>query len=71
MKFNLLVSEGIIYKKRGLGMFVCSGPKEKLKEKRKNNFFESYILTLVDEAKRLGITIDEIMDMIKGGYKNE
>lgn len=69
--FNLLVSEEIIYKKRGLGMFVCSGAKEKLKEKRKNNFFESYILSLVDEAKRLGITIDEIMDMIKGGYKNE
>lgn len=52
-------------------MFVCSGAKEKLKEKRKNKFFDSYILSLVDEAKRLGITIDEIMDMIKGGYGNE
>ncbi|ACO83918.1 TPA: GntR family transcriptional regulator [Clostridium botulinum] len=69
--FNLLVSEEIIYKKRGVGMFVCSGAKEKLKEKRKNKFFDSYILSLVDEAKRLGITIDEIMDMIKGGYGNE
>ena len=69
--FNLLVSEEIIYKKRGLGMFVCSGAKEKLKEKRKHKFFDSYILTLIDEAKRLGITIDEIMDMIKGRYGNE
>ncbi|MCS4468503.1 GntR family transcriptional regulator [Clostridium botulinum] len=68
--FNLLVSEEIIYKKRGVGMFVCSGAKEKLKEKEKQ-IFDSYILSLVDEAKRLGITIDEIMDMIKGGYGNE
>lgn len=69
--FNLLTSEEIIYKKRGVGMFVCSGAKEKLKEKRKSIFFDSYILSLIDEAKRLGITIDEIMDMIKGGYINE
>lgn len=40
MKFNLLVSEGIIYKKRGLGMFVCSGAKEKLKEKEKIIFLK-------------------------------
>ena len=69
--FNLLVTEEIIYKKRGLGMFVCSGAKETLKEKRKHKFFDRYILTLIDEAKRLGISMDEIMDMIKGGYGNE
>ncbi|MCR1933411.1 GntR family transcriptional regulator [Clostridium tepidum] len=69
--FNLLVSEEIIYKKRGVGMFVCNGAKEKLKKKRKSQFFDNYILTLIDEAKRLGIAMDEIMDMIKGGYRNE
>lgn len=37
--FNLLVSEEIIYKKRGVGMFVCSAAKEKLKEKEKTNFW--------------------------------
>ena len=31
--YNLLVDEGIIYKKRGVGMFVCMGAKEKLKRK--------------------------------------
>lgn len=69
--FNLLVSEGIVYKKRGVGMFVCEGAKDALKGKRKNNFYDKYILNLIEEAKRLGITSEEIIDMIKGGHKSE
>lgn len=69
--FNLLVSEEIIYKKRGVGMFVCEGAREKLKSNRKSKFFDNYILSLIDEGKRLGITMDEIIDMIKGGESNE
>ncbi|MEG0295636.1 MAG: GntR family transcriptional regulator [Clostridium sp.] len=69
--FNLLVSEGIVYKKRGVGMFVSEGAVEKLRGKRKSKFFDNYILNLMDEAKRLGISIDEVVDMIKGGKGNE
>lgn len=69
--FNLLVSEEIIYKKRGVGMFVCEGAREKLKNNRKSKFFDNYILSLIDEGKRLGITMDEMIDMIKGGASNE
>ena len=69
--YNLLVGENIIYKKRGVGMFVCSGAKEKLKEKRRATFFDNYVFKLIEEGKRLGITSDEIIEMIKGGLRNE
>lgn len=33
---NLLVDEGILYKKRGIGMFVAEGAKEQIMKKRKS-----------------------------------
>lgn len=67
---NILVDENIIYKKRGIGMFVCDGAVKMLKEKRKNQFFSNYISNMVGEAKRIGITEEDIINMIKKEYKN-
>lgn len=64
---NILVDSGIIYKKRGVGMFVEKGAKGKLKEKRKDAFFENYVKTMLSEAKRLGFTKSEIIDMLGKG----
>ena len=61
---NELVDRGIIYKKRGVGMFVSSNAVELLIEERKENFEVSYIQPLINEAERLGITIDQLMTMI-------
>ena len=63
--FNLLVDEGIIYKRRGVGMFVSSGSKDILIQKRKDSFYNSYIVSLIDEAKKLNISMEDIIDMIK------
>ncbi|MEY8483961.1 GntR family transcriptional regulator [Lachnospiraceae bacterium 48-21] len=65
---NLLVDEAIIFKKRGVGMFVAQGATSKLKKKRQDQFYDNYINKLVDEAKRLGITSDEIIAMIERGF---
>ena len=62
---NLLVEEGILYKKRGIGMFVASGSKEKIIMKRRGAFFDEYVIRLVSEAKSLGITPGELIDMIR------
>ena len=62
--FNILVDEGVIYKKRGVGMFVSKGSKELLMNKRKESFFNDYIVTLLDEAKKLNISIEDIIKMI-------
>ncbi|MFC1492789.1 GntR family transcriptional regulator [candidate division KSB1 bacterium] len=61
---NMLVNEGILYKKRGIGMFVSTGAVEKIRTKRKKAFYDKYIIPLLDEASNLDISKDEITDMI-------
>lgn len=62
---NQLVEEGILYKKRGIGMFVAEGARLKLVQKRKDAFEEDYVVGLVQEAHKLGISEDEIIELIK------
>ena len=64
---NLLVDEGVLYKKRGVGMFVCSGAKEKIMEKRRDEFYENFIRTLLEEARKLNINKNQIITMIERG----
>lgn len=64
---NLLVDQGILYKKRGVGMFVAAGSRERLMEKRRELFFERYVVALLREAKRLGIEEDQVIAMIQRG----
>ncbi|WP_080875602.1 GntR family transcriptional regulator [Oceanobacillus timonensis] len=66
-----LVDEGILYKKRGVGMFVAEGAKQKLVQKRKQDFMEDYVIGLVQEAEKLRITEDEIIDLIKKAKKGD
>jgi DNA-binding transcriptional regulator YhcF (GntR family) len=64
---NMLVDEGILYKRRGIGMFVAEGARAKVIEKRKEQFFEEYVVTMVREAKKLGISAEQLTDMIRRG----
>lgn len=64
---NLLVDQGILYKKRGIGMFVKTGALEELREKRKEQFYEQYVVAMVREAEKLGITIEQLTEMIRKG----
>mgnify|MGYP000946298264 FL=1 len=52
---NMLVDEGILYKRRGVGMFVSVGAREKVMRKRRAEFYESFVVTLLDEAEKLNI----------------
>lgn len=61
---NQLVDEGILYKKRGIGMFVSAGAKDKLMDKRKKAFSDEYVVPLVQEASKLGILTNEIINLI-------
>lgn len=72
---NLLVDEGTLYKKRGIGMFVVKGAKAAIRGKRKEQFFDSYVRSLMSEADSLGITRKELITMIEqaeeGGKRDE
>ncbi|KEQ24958.1 GntR family transcriptional regulator [Paenibacillus tyrfis] len=61
----LLVNEGILYKKRGLGMYVAMDAKQKIQMKRRDRFYNELLSNLLNEADKLGLTTEEIMDMIK------
>lgn len=65
---NILVDEGIIYKRRGMGMYVQDGAAEKARAKRASAFGERYVAALVAEAKKLGFTKDQVIHFIEKGY---
>ncbi|NLX77494.1 MAG: GntR family transcriptional regulator [Clostridiaceae bacterium] len=65
---NILVDSGLVYKKRGIGMFVATGAVKILREKRKKEFYDKYILKLAAEAKRLNLSKDDIIAMIERGF---
>jgi GntR family transcriptional regulator len=71
---NLLADEGIVYKKRGIGMFVSPDAKERLLAKYKSSFMTDIVSDVVKKAEQLQITKDELKQMIdivwKGDRKN-
>ena len=62
---NLLVERGILYKKRGIGMFVQKGAKAQIINSRRDSFYERYIVGLMSEAKSLQLTHEELVAMLK------
>lgn len=66
---NLLVDQGILYKRRGIGMYVASGARARLLEKRREQFYEQYVMAMMHEAKRLGIDEEQVIAMIQKGAK--
>ena len=64
---NLLVDEGILYKKRGIGMFVAEGAQTRLVAQRRERFSEEYVRPLLAEAEKLGIESEQLAQMIREG----
>lgn len=67
---NMLVDEGILYKKRGIGMFVAEGARKKIVKKRQSSFFKETLPEIMIEADRLEIVVEDIikfMEEFKGG----
>lgn len=66
---NILVDEGILYKKRGMGMFVTSEAKKIISEKRKNEYLTNILPDLIKNIQMLGISQDELIAEIEKNYK--
>ena len=65
---NLLVERQLIEKKRGIGMFVLPGAQERVRSARKEEFLNKEDLEVVAEAKKLGITAEQLKQLIERGY---
>lgn len=66
---NLLVDKQIIEKKRGIGVFVKQGAKQIIQEEKRTYFFTQEISQLVVEAKRLDVSLAELIAQIESGYQ--
>ena len=64
---NILVDEGVLYKKRGIGMFVSAGAKEAILSRRKNEFYDNYVKKLLEEAASIGLGKEEVNQLIQSG----
>ena len=62
---NVLADEGLLDKRRGIGMFVAAGARATLLARRRAEFTERYVEPLLTEATRLGIDSDELIALIK------
>jgi GntR family transcriptional regulator len=61
---GLLVDAGVLYKKRGIGMFVASGARDRLVGERRDRFRDQYIAPLLAEARKLGIDDAQLVRLI-------
>lgn len=61
---NQLVAEGILYKKRGIGMFVSTGARDTLRARRRESFVAEYLQPAVAEARKLGISAADLKALL-------
>ena len=60
-----LVDDGIVTKRRGIGMFVSPGARDRLVERRRAQFAAEYLRPLIIEAEKLGIDVDELARLVR------
>ena len=63
--FQQLVDEGVVYKKRGIGMFVSPTARDTLRAQRRERFIADVVDPMVAEARAIGIPIDEIVEHLR------
>ena len=62
---NLLADDGLLEKRRGIGMFVASGARKRLLAQRRDQFASRYVEPLLTEAARLGLGTDELVSLVR------
>lgn len=62
---NMLVDKGVLYKRRGIGMFVASGARNQLLTERRSIFADRFVEPLLVEAQKLGLTADDLAALIR------
>jgi DNA-binding transcriptional regulator YhcF (GntR family) len=60
-----MTDTGILYKKRGIGMCVAEGAREKITARRRDVFLNQTIDALIAESKTLGFSINELIGILK------
>jgi GntR family transcriptional regulator len=64
---NMLVDKGVLYKRRGIGMFVSPGARDLLLNERRSAFALRYVQPLLAEASKIGLGPDDVADLVRSG----
>ena len=62
---------GLLYKKRGVGMFVSPGAREQLRRQRRERFYQDFVQRMVREARNLGLTDQELLALLERGMNED
>ena len=62
---SCLVDEGVIYKRRGVGMFVAPGARDKILNKRRERYWQNFVEPMLHEAAKLGIAEEDVIAIIQ------
>ena len=62
---NMLVDKGVLYKRRGIGMFVAPGARHLLLDERRSAFADRYVEPLLAEAAKIGLDADDLRALIR------
>jgi len=62
---NVLMDDGLLEKRRGIGMFVADGARERLLARRRESFAAQYLEPMLHEARRLGLDEDDLITLIR------
>ena len=62
---NLLADDGLLEKRRGIGMFVAAGARRRLLAQRRERFSAHYVEPMITEAARLGLGTDELIALVR------
>lgn len=63
--FAELVEEGTLYKRRGVGMFVAPGARERLVAARRERFFTDVVDPVAEQVRLLGIPLDDVVARLR------
>lgn len=63
--FQQLVDEGVLYKRRGVGMFVSGDARDRLRAQHRGRFFAEVVDPMVAEARTIGVPLAEVIDRIR------
>jgi len=60
--YQTLVEEGLVEKRRGLGMFVCEGARRKLIASERAKFLDEEWPAMLNRIEQLGLSLEELLD---------
>lgn len=69
--FAGLVDEGILYKRRGVGMFVSPDARETLRRERRSRFFSDVVDPMVAEARAIGVDLDDVVERVRHARRGD